>query len=104
MNSLIKKEYFDLLNKLNWSNKLKNQGTDIYFYIDETDPKAIKLFAAISKNQKILLIEKSYSGSWKPKCLSGFFNLEEYLVELLSEQKYEADITDLIKSHIFKLE
>ena len=105
MSSSIKKEYFDLINKLNQSNKRKNQDTDVYFYIDEVDAESAKLFAAISDIQRILLCEKKYNlKSWAPLYLSGFSNLEDFLVTLLSEQKYETKLTDFIKSHIFKLE
>lgn len=102
MNSLIKKEYFDLINKLNKSNKHRNQNTEVYFYIDETDSETAKLFVAISNEQKILLAEKNYLGTWKAKELSGFFNLEEYLVTFLDRRKSEIDLTYFIKSHIFK--
>lgn len=105
MNFLIKKEYFDLLNKLNQSNKHKNQNTNIYFYIDEADPNSMKLFAAISAAQKILLCEKVYdAGDWEPLYLSGFSNLEDFLVKILNKKKHETNLTEFIKSHIFKFE
>lgn len=100
----VKMEYFNLINKLNLSNKLKNQNTEIYFYVDETDFTVAKLFAAISKGQKILLIEKNSKGYWEPVYLSGFSNLEEFLVKLMNTQKQVGNLTDLIKSHIFKPE
>lgn len=46
MNSLIKREYFELANKLNQANKIKNQETVIYFYIDEADSESVKLCAS----------------------------------------------------------
>lgn len=104
MNSLIKKEYFDLINKLNQSNKLKNQASDVYFYINKTDLFGEKFFAAISSNQKILLIEKNFNGSWRPANLSGFFELEDFLATLLNLPECEENLTDFIKSHIFKLD
>ncbi len=104
MNSLIKKEYFDLINKLNQSNKRKNQTSDVYFYINTTDPIGEKLFAAISSNQKILLVEKNFNGSWRPLYLSGFFELEDFLATILNLPECETNLTDFIKSHIFKLE
>lgn len=104
MNSLIKKEYFDLLNKLNRSNKHKNQNTEIYFYIDEADLSTARLFAAISDTQKILLCERKFNDYWESAYLSGFFNLEDFLSVLLNEKKCATNLTDFIKSHIFKFE
>src|SRR3989344_1413698 len=105
MSDAIKKEYFELVNKLNSSNKIKNQNTEIYFYIDESDLSSAKLFAAISNTQKILLCEKVYDiGDWGPLYLSGFSNLEDFLVKILNKKKHETNLTEFIKSHIFKFE
>ena len=63
-----------------------------------------KLFAAISSNQKILLVEKNFNGSWRPMYLSGFSELEDFLATILNLSECETNLTDFIKSHIFKLE
>lgn len=60
MNSFIKKEYFELLKKLNRTNKQENLNTDVYFYIDDSDPNLLILFAAISKDHKIILADKIF--------------------------------------------
>ena len=104
MNALIKKEFFDLINKLNQSNKLKNQNIELYFYIGKSGLGVEKLFAAITCDQKILLGEKSQYGTWKPAYLSGFSNLEDCIADVLNVKKHESKLTDLIRSHIFKLE
>lgn len=58
MNDDVKKEYFELVNKLNQSNKVKNQNTEVFFFIESDDSGIEKLFAAISEGQKILLLER----------------------------------------------
>lgn len=104
MNSFIKKEYFELLKKLNRTNKQKNLNTDIYFYIDDSDSNFLILFAAISKDQKIILADKMFKKNWIPKYLSGFSDFEEFIVEILNTEKLNDNLTDQLKSHIFKLE
>lgn len=108
MNFLVKKEYFELLNRLNHANKQMNMNTDVYFYIDRSDPNILKLFAAISKNQKIMLATNKLNKLWEAKYLTGSNNLEEYIAEILNlntkESSENVNVTDLIKSHIFKLE
>ncbi|MEK6628901.1 MAG: hypothetical protein AABY53_09765 [Bdellovibrionota bacterium] len=104
MDALIKKEYFELINRLNQSNKLKNQTTEIYFYIDEGDLSGAKLYAAISNVQKILLCEKDSAQLWSAVYFSDFTNLEDFIAAILNEhKKYSGTLTDFIKLHIFKL-
>lgn len=100
---IIKHEYFELIKKLNQSNKLKNQETDLYFYIDSGSPDHLKLFAAISESQKILLCEKVKPSVWESGGYSSYPNLEDYITQLLRINFFENDLTTLIVSHIFKL-
>lgn len=104
---IIKYEYLELIKKLNQSNKLKNQKTDLYFYIDSTSTNCLKLFAAIAGSQKILLCEKIKTFPWAPANITDFAELEGFLSELLNNLlntvAVENDLTKLIKLHIFKL-
>lgn len=106
MNSslVIKQEYFELLKKLNQSNKHKNQVTDVYFYIDSTNLIHLKLYAAISEYQKLLLCEKIKVLPWAQANITDFVELEQFLCNLLNTIKINCDLTGLIKSHIFKFE
>ena len=99
----VKREYFELVKKLNQTNKLKNQETDIFFYIDSTEVDHLKLFAAISVSQKILLCERPYKLAWVEAGFSGYANLEAYLAQLIQIHDGKSNITNHIKSHIFKL-
>jgi hypothetical protein len=56
-NLYVKKEFRELVNLLNTGNKLQNEKTEVYFYIDDADPKELKLFAAIDRDQKLLLCQ-----------------------------------------------
>lgn len=100
---IIKHEYFELVKKLNHSNKYKNQETELYFFIDSSKVDHLKLFAAISKSQKILLCHKIKQSRWSESRYSQFQNLEEFIVELLHGRFDNGDLTKYIKSHIFKL-
>lgn len=100
----IKQEYFELIKKLNQSNKLKNQATAPYFYIDSSNLIHLKLFAAISDFQKILLCEKINALPWAPTNNTEFADLEEFLSALLNTTTIKGDLTTFIKSHVFKLE
>ena len=101
---IIKYEYFELIRKLNQTNKLKNQQTDICFYIDSANPDHLKLFAAVSENQKILLCEKIKLLPWTQASITELTELEEFLSYLLNTEIIENGLTFLIKSHIFKSE
>ncbi len=104
MNStLIKQEYFKLIKKLNQCNKLKNQETEVYFYLDSTESESLKLFAAISDTQRILLCNKIGRESWDVAGFSGLVNLEDFIAHLLQTVSTQNDLTNQIKSHIFKL-
>lgn len=105
MNSsfIIKQEYFELVKKLNNSNKHKNQTTELYFFINSTNSNNLKLYAAISDTQKILLCEKLNSGHWLEAGFSEYPNLENYILHLLRTGDHHDNLTNYIKSHIFKL-
>ena len=100
----IKNEYLELVQRLNRSNKSRNQLTALYFHLDSTDPDHLKLFAAVSIHQKLLLCEKKEGGLWVPVETTSLFELVEFLTSLLNKVKDTSNITTLIKSNIFKSE
>lgn len=105
MNStvIIKQEYFELIKKLNQANKHENQVTEIYFYIDSSELNHLKLFAAISESQKILLCHKNYRSAWIEAGFSEYPYLENYIIQLLKTYDLQDNLTNHIKSHVFKL-
>ncbi|MEK6627675.1 MAG: hypothetical protein AABY53_03540 [Bdellovibrionota bacterium] len=100
---IIKQKYFELVTKLNQSNKFKNQETDLYFFIDSTRPNYLKLYAAISDNQKIVLCYKYKQSQWLASQYSQFPSLEIFIARLLLFKEAQPDLTNHIKSHVFKL-
>ena len=101
--SEIKQEYFELIKKLNQSNKHKNQVTNVYFYIVSTNTNHLKLFAAISDSQKIMLCHKIGKSKWRESQFSQYPNLEEFIAYLLPDCSDRDNLTKYLKSHIFKL-
>lgn len=103
ISNLVKYEYFELVKKLNHTNKLKNQQTDIFFYIDSNNLNHLKLYVAISYSQRILICEKLQRSTWFGSGYSGFSNLEDFIAGLFEFYKPHENLTDYIKSHIFEL-
>lgn len=101
-NLQIKKEYRSLINKLNQANKKSNQPTNIYFFIDSSTAYHHKLFAAIDKNQKILLCEKRENSLWTFQNYE-FQNLSEFIVYLVNSREPYDDLTTFLTFHIFQL-
>lgn len=97
MNESIKQDYFKLLRDLNKSNKTKNENTELYFIIEEN-----KLFAALSKDQKLLLCIRK-GNRWLPSNHSLYPNLEEHLSIYLSETPKTTDLTIELKLSIFQM-
>lgn len=96
-------EYFELVRRLNSANKLKNQKTDIYFLI-KTENHETRLYAALHESQKIYLCYRNKVSLWQSGEVSGFFELESFLSEILSSHEIQnVDLTSLIKSQLFKL-
>lgn len=102
LSNLVKHEYFDLVKKLNEANKLKNLQTDIFFYIDSSNLNHLKLYAAISYSQRILLCEKPRKSTWFGSGYSGFSNLENFIADLLEFFTPNENLTTYVKSHIFE--
>ena len=96
----VKTEYFELLRRLNKSNKAKNTTTKLDFIIDQNDEQGSKLCASISKNQKILLCIKD-GHEWNPAKFSGLDHLEQFISNQLKYVR-DVNITDLILRNLFK--
>lgn len=96
-------EYFELIRQLNSANKLKDQKTDVYFFI-KTEGIEAKLCAAISESQKIYLCYRVKINVWFPGKISRYSNLEQFICTTLNrEYEKDLDLTNFIKSHLFKL-
>ena len=98
----IKSEYFELLKLLNKSNKVKNEITKLSFYVDDSNSLHLKLYAALSEDQKILLCEKNKYDNWTPSNITQFSQLEEFMSENADDHKL-ANFTELILARIFEL-
>lgn len=97
MSEAIKQDYFKLLRDLNKSNKTKNENTELYFTIEKN-----KLFAVLSKDQKLLLCTKK-GNRWWPSNHRLYPDLEEHLSSFLSEASNIADLTSELKLSIFQM-
>lgn len=96
-------EYFELVKQLNSANKVKDQKTEVYFFV-KMDEKIPKLYAGISEAQKIYLCYKNEFSIWKQGKTSGYLALEKVLCKILFiENISNTDLTKAIKSHLFKL-
>ncbi len=97
MNETIKQDYFKLIRDLNKSNKTKNENTELKFIILDN-----ALYAALSKNQKVLLCVKS-SKRWLTSKEGYYPELEIYIANFLNKNKTIADLTNDIKLSIFQM-
>ena len=98
----IKLEYFELIKLLNKTNKTKNEITKLSFYVDESNKQHLKLYAALSKDQKILLCEKKNRNKWISTGVTQFSELEKFLAKN-SSNYYLLNFTDLLLAQIFEL-
>lgn len=101
---IIKQEYFNLVVKLNKGNGVTDLSTELYFYMESSDGKSWKLYAALNKYQRQLLCEKSEAGKWRAGEISEYLYLEAFIFELLQSRiAIESnELTKLIKSNLFK--
>ena len=97
MNETIKQDYFKLIRDLNKSNKTKDTSTNIFFYIERDN-----LYAALSKDQKILLCEFT-ENEWRPSGNYFYSELEEHITDYLNKNPVIIDLTAEIKLSIFQV-
>ena len=97
MNESIKQDYFKLLRDLNKSNKIKNENTELYFIIEDN-----KLFAALSKDQKLLLCNRK-GKEWWPSNHNLYADLEEHIADFLNKTSGITDLTSELKLSIFQI-
>lgn len=91
-----------MLKKLNEPNRKTNERTEVYFFVDSSNPRHLKLFSAIDKDQKLLLCEMTYAIWWDVKNFT-YPNLCEFICAILKTKTEDEDLTEFIKSRIFKL-
>ncbi len=95
-----KEEYFELLRELNKSNKTKNEVTQLTFIVEESEQNQRKLYASISKDQKVLLCIQS-DNILRPAGFSGYDHLEEFIYKNFISKSYE-NVTEIILRNLFK--
>lgn len=100
-NIIIKKEYRELINLLNIGNKLRNEKTGVYFYIEKSDGK-YRLFAAINQKQKLQLCVMGVN-QWHPLKQLQFENLAMFISRLVGNRvDIDSDLlTELIRNAVF---
>lgn len=103
-NSIIKKEYRELVNLLNTGNKSQNQKTEIYFFIKSSGREA-QLFAGVNERQKLLLCISS-PNYWVVALNTQFINLANFICELLKDKmSFESqELSKLIRDSVFFIE
>ena len=94
MNEIIKQDYFKLIRDLNRS---KDTSTNITFYIE-----AYGLYAALTKNQKLLLCEFNRN-EWFPSSHEFYPNLEQHIADFLNKNTGFIDLTTEIRLSIFEV-
>ena len=92
----IKKDYFELVKSLNMSNKLKDQKTQLYFFVSQDK----FLYAAVSDDQKVLLGIKILR--WRQSNLMRFPHLEKFVCDFLNQSSVTTDLTLKILTAMFK--
>ncbi len=97
----VKIEYFELIRRLNKSNKTSNEETTLSLTIDNTNANYLKLYAILSTDQKILLCQKTNETNWRPAHFSGLDQLEKFVCSQLNYITENSDI-DLILRNLFK--
>lgn len=99
----IKKQYFDLVNLLNSSNKIKNEKTSIKFYLDK---ESTSLVATVNGYSKLTLCTLgSNKTRWFASKNTKYYELEKYLAKCINiNTKTEPELlTKYLLSCIFKL-
>ncbi len=97
MHTEIKKDYFELAKSLNMSNKVKDQKTQLYFFVSQDK----FLYAAVSVDQKVLLGIKILR--WRQSNLMRFPHLEKFVCDFLNQSSVTTDLTLKILTAMFKL-
>ena len=105
----IKKDYFSLLKDLNISNKLRNEKTELQFAAEPlegaTTEPSLNLYALLSDDQRFLVSSWTESRGWIANTNSKYDNLFSLITYLLRTEKVKLesnDLTDEIKSFIFR--
>ncbi len=93
-----KRQYFELINLLNKSNKTKNEVTDFEFFIENN-----RLYFGQKNRQRLIIANRVSGALWREACIIEQSELEEFIVLLLNKKIQNVDsINNLIKSSLFK--
>ncbi len=115
----IKTDYFSLLKDLNISNKLRNEKTELLFASEPflempageiypggpTSDSGLNLYALLSDDQRFLVSTWTEARGWIANTNSKYDNLFSLITYLLRTEKVKLesnDLTDEIKSFIFR--
>ncbi len=101
----IKKDYFSLLKDLNISNKLRNEKTELVFAAEPANDVDLNLYALLTDDQRFLVSTWSEAHGWIANTNSKYDNLFSLITYLLRTEKVKLesnDLTDEIKSFIFR--
>lgn len=93
----LKNEYFELVNRLNRSNKLKDQITEPQFFVIEK-----QLYLGLNSLQK-LAICYCLKERWIASEITGFDDFEQEIVQFMNNSKNDQNNLDTqIKKLLFK--
>lgn len=104
---IIQKEYFELIIKLNKSNKIKNEKTKLGFQVIRSEAEQVAyLHAVLTVGGRVCLGLQKINKSWAQTGYSGFNDFEEYVIKILNENSFhqEGDYTELILEKLFPKE
>lgn len=92
------KEYIQLRNLLNRSNKLSNERSELSFEIIEYKPFEYRLFAILESDQeahKLALAERNRQKIWERTGFTKFKNLEDFCALSLNNYEYLENKSDM---------
>ena len=92
-----KNSYFELVNRLNQSNKVKNQITEPQFFIIEN-----RLYLGLSLSQKLVICSR-LNRCWYASQITGFDLFEQKIARLMNNSGNDQNNLDIqIKKLLFK--
>jgi hypothetical protein len=101
--SEVLKEYYHLIQKLNTTNRTRNEKTELHFLLKETKQKSLELFCT-SNNEFFLLIGKKEIRKWWFVDTSFEYQVfGAYLMKHMSHHHEEEQIHSAIKNALRRL-
>lgn len=86
-----KKQYFELINLLNKSNKTKNETTEFVFFIEND-----QLYFGQPGRQKIIIATCGELLNWRPAGATNFFELERLISNFINVKLKNLDQVNLL--------